>query len=218
MPVYNYNYSKITGEYTSSSEACLDVEATKRIGEEVYLEPAYSTLKKPPKTNKYKVAVFEDGTWKVKDDYRGAFICDELLNIQQVQQIGSLPEGFILITEGEAQQIINDRFWYIVENGELVRNPNYEEDKEKARKERIGRLAMTKYDFFKHICQPNEITYSMLNIMVRTNEEIAAAWDLCGHVFRGDETLCKYIKDFLPNMTDEVLDEIFELHGKEVNE
>ena len=54
--------------------------------------------------------------------------------------------------------------------------------------------------------------------MVMTNEEIAAAWNLCGHVFRGDETLCKYITDFLPSMTDEVLDAIFEQYGKEINE
>ena len=216
--MYIYNFDKITHEYTTSAEASIDPQATKREGKDVYLIPAYSTLKKPPKTNKYKVAVYENNTWVIKDDYRGAYICDELLNIQVVQEIGALPDGFIVITEGEAQQIVNDPLWYIVQDGELIKNPNYEEDKAKQRKEYISHLAMTKYDFFKYVCQPNNITYQQLIVMVNSNEQIATAWNLCGHVYRGDDTLCTYIEQFLPTLTSDVLDLIFEQHGKVINE
>lgn len=212
-----YHYSQDTHEYLISSEAAIDAMATKREGHEVYLVPAYATLKKPPKTTKYKVAVFED-KWVIKDDYRGAYICDELLNVAVMREIGSLPEGFILITEGEAKQIENDPFWYIVQDGELIKNPNYEEDKEKARKERIGKLAMTKYDFFKFVCQPYGIDYQTLRMVVNSNDEIAAAWNLCGHVFRGDETLTENITKYIPTMTEDALDAIYEEHGKEINE
>lgn len=215
---YYYSYDKLTFEYNGKGDAIIDPQASKREGKTVYSAPAYATLKKPPTLGKYQVAIYQSDKWVVKDDYRGSYICDELLNVQVVQDIGELPDGFILITEQEAETIKNDPYWYIVQDGELVKNPNYDEDVEKARKERIAKLGMTKYDFYKYVCLPNDITYTMLMQMVMTNEEIAAAWNLCGHVFRGDETLCKYITDFLPSMTDEVLDAIFEQYGKEINE
>lgn len=172
----------------------------------------------PPELAEHKIAVFENDGWVVKDDYRGCFICDELLNIQIVQEIGELPDGFIFITEAQAEQIKADYLWYVVKDGKLIKNPDYEKQKEQERKDYIARLGMTKYDFYKFICVPNGITYTMLMQMVLSNEEIAAAWNLCGHVFRGDETLCKYIKTFLPNITDEELDTIYEEHGKVINE
>lgn len=216
MEIYNYSFD--THEYINSSEATLDPMATKREGKDVWLVPANATLLKPPKTPKYKVAVFENGTWIIKDDYRGEYICNEVLDVIYVQQIGDIPEGFIRITEKQAEQITKEPLWYIVQDGKLVKNPDYDKQKEEQRKEEIARLAMTKYDFFKFVCQPNEITYSQLCQLIQSNEEVAAAWDLCGHVFRGDNVLCKYIKEFLPSMTDEVLDEIFEQHGKVIDE
>lgn len=216
--VYYYSYDSVTGEYIGKGLADINPVATQRTGHNVYYAPAFATLNAPPELREHKVAIFENGKWIVKDDYRGCYICDELLNIQVVQEIGSLPAGFIVITEAEAQKIEDDPLWYIVDDGELIKNPDYEEQKEQQYREYLSRLAMTKYDFYKFVCQPNNITYSMLNQMVQTNEEIAAAWNLCGHVYRGDETLCKYIKTFLPNITDEELDTIYEEHGKIINE
>lgn len=216
--VYYYSYSDTTGEYIGKGLADIDPEATKKAGVDIYWAPANATLNAPPELEGYKIAVYENNKWVVKDDYRGCYICDELLNIQVVQEIGSLPAGFIVITEAEAQKIKDDPLWYIVDDGELIKNPDYEEQKEQQYREYLSRLAMTKYDFFKFVCQPNNISYAMLNQMVQTNDEIAAAWNLCGHVYRGDETLCTYISQFLPEMTSEVLDEIFVEHGKIINE
>lgn len=213
-----YNYNPITFEYIDSSEAALDPMATKREGKDVWLVPANATLLKPPKTTKYKTTVFENGTWVIKDDYRGEYICNDSLDVIYVEQIGEIPEGYIRITEKQAEQIAKDPLWYVVQDGKIVKNPDYDKQKEEQRKEQISRLAMTKYDFFKFVCQPNDVTYSQLCQLVQSNEEVAAAWDLCGHVYRGDYVLCKYIKEFLPAMTDDVLDEIFEQHGKVINE
>lgn len=215
-----YNYDKITFQFTNESEANLDIVATRRTGEEVYLLPAYATFKKPPSVGEHKISIFDTqkDKWLVKDDYRGCYICDEQMNVQVVQEIGDLPEGFIVITEGQAEQIIQDHLWYIVQDGELIKNPNYEEDKAKERKEYISHLAMTKYDFYKYVCKPNDITYPQLVAMVNSNEEVAAAWNLCGHVYRGDEILCEYIEQFMPTLTEDVLDEIFENYGKVINE
>lgn len=213
-----YSYDKNTLEYINEAEASLDIKATEREGKDVWLVPAYATLKKPPKTTKNKAAVFENDTWIVKDDFRGKYACDELLNIIYVQKIGSLPEGFIIITQKQAEKIEQDQFYYIVQDGELIVNPNYEEDKEKARKERIAKLGMTKYDFFKYVCQPYDIDYQTLISVVNSSDEIAAAWNLCGHVFRGDTTLTDNITKYIPTITEEALDDIYEEHGKEINE
>jgi hypothetical protein len=213
-----YSYDKDTLEYTNESEASLDIKATEREGKDVWLVPAYATLKKPPTVGEHKSVIFEDDTWKIKDDYRGCYICNEALNVLFVQQIGALPEGFIVITQQQAEKIAQDQFYYIVQDGELVVNPNYEKDKEKARKERIAKLGMTKYDFFKYVCQPYDIDYQTLITVVNSNDEIAAAWNLCGHVFRGDTTLTDNITKYIPTMTEDALDAIYEEHGKEINE
>ena len=215
---YIYKYDELTGEYLDKDIARLNPVATKEAGEPVYLVPPFYTIKKPPKTSANNVAIYQNDTWMLKPDYRGCYICDELLNVQVVQEIGEIPDGYILITKAEAEQIANDPLWYVVQDGELVKNPNYEEQKEQQRREYLSMFAITKYDFFKYICEPNEISYQQLLTMVNLNDEIAAAWNLCERVYRGDDTLCTYITQFLPTMTPEVLDEIFESHGKYMGE
>ena len=209
-----YHYSIKTHECIGSSEATLDPEATKHEGKEVWLVPANATLLKPPKEKPFKVSIFENGTWVVKDDYRGRYVCNETLDVHLVQEIGALPEGYILITDAQAEKIIADPLFFIVQDGELIENPNYEKAKEAERKQRIAMLAMTKYDFFKYVCLPNGIDYQTLMSVINSSNEIAAAWNLCGHVFRGDTTLTTNISNFIPSMTEEVLDAIFEQYGK----
>lgn len=213
-----YNYDKITHEFTNTSIAFLNPEATKVEGKEVWLVPPNSTLKKPPKAKPFKVAVFENDTWVVKDDYRGRYVCNETLDVHIVQEIGALPDGYILITDAQAAQIVADPLFFIVQDGELIENPNYEQAKEAERKQHIAMLAMTKYDFFKCVCLPNGINYQTLMSIVNSNDEIAAAWNLCGHIYRGDTTLTANISNFIPTMTEEALDNIFEQYGKIINE
>lgn len=215
---YFYNYDKITREYTGSGVAEINPVATKREGKEVYYAPAYATLKKPPTVNKYKIPVYINDAWIVKDDYRGAYICDDMLNIQIVSSIGELPEGFFVITEEEAQKIKEDYFFYIVEDGELVKNPNYEQDKKNEHIKHLAHYGMTKYDFYKHICQPNNISYAQLLQIVNTSEDIKVAWELCGHIFRGDRIFCEAIKEHLPEVNEETLDFVFETYGKYIEE
>lgn len=80
-------------------------------------------------------------------------------------------------------------------------------------KQRIGNLKMTKYDFYKYVCQPNGLTYDELISAINSNEETKAAWNLCNHVYRGDTTLNGYINTVLPNLTEDELTQIFEEHN-----
>ena len=103
-----------------------------------------------------------------------------------------------------------DGFYYLAEKCPM----KTEEQKELEEKERVAKLSMTRYDFFKYVCQPYGVTYAKLNEFVSSSDEVAAAWNLCARVYRGDETLCAYIKVFIPVMTDSKLDEIFKTYGE----
>jgi hypothetical protein len=115
--------------------------------------------------------------------------------------------GFELL---DVEQSDIDGFYYLAEKCPM----KTEEQKEIEEKERIAKLSMTKYDFFKYVCSPYEITYAKLTEFVTSSDEVAAAWNLCARVYRGDETLCKSIKQVIPVMTDNKLDEIFKTYGE----
>jgi hypothetical protein len=107
-----------------------------------------------------------------------------------------------------------DKFY--AENNELKRltDTEYAQKQNQAEKERVSKLSMTKYDFYKYVCQPYGITYDKLMELVNSADEIKVAWELCGAVYRGDETLTTAINKFLPNLTDDKLDKIFKQYGE----
>lgn len=211
MLVYNYDEN---GIYTGSEDAFLDPEASKQQGERVYFLPANATFEAPP-TEVNKIAKRENNTWILINDFRGQYYVDSDMNPQKVTEAGDLPEGCALITQ-EQIELLNEKGknYYLIDNGELILNPNYEKEEEEKEKQRIAMLHMTKYDFYKYICQPNNITYPQLVQLVNSNENTAAAWNLCAYVYRGDELLIAAIKMYLPSMTDEQLTEIFEEYGE----
>ena len=78
--------------------------------------------------------------------------------------------------------------------------------------ERIAMLHMTKLDFFNYVCKPYGITYAQLEEVIAGNDDLKAAWNLCNHVYRGNEQLNSYILTVIPVLTTEKLNEIFEEH------
>lgn len=124
-----YNYDAITKEYTGSSEASLDPEETIRQGKNVYLIPANATSKKPPKTKVNEVAIFVDNNWVIESDYRGQYMVDDEMQPTEIKEIGDLPLGYVLITE-EQIELLNEKGtnYFIIQNGKLIQNPNYEQE------------------------------------------------------------------------------------------
>lgn len=133
-----YNYDEITKEYTNSCNADLDPEETKQQGKNVYLIPANATIKKPPKTQQYEAAVYNNG-WGIVVDYRGLYMVNSDMRPQKVEQLGSLPEGYAPATEQQAQKILEDDVFYIVQDGQLIENPDYTEQK-------LAEVKAQKYD------------------------------------------------------------------------
>ena len=99
---------------------------------------------------------------------------------------------------------------YKVENEEIIYNENWEAEAAAKEQQRIAQLHMTKLDFFKNVLQPNGITYAALEQVIATNEILKATWNLCNHVYRGDEVLNEFIFEQIPSLTPKELTRIFE--------
>ena len=123
-----YNYDPFTKEYTNYCEASLDPAQSKIEGKDVYLIPAYATTVKPPKAKTNEVVIYDNG-WQIKADYRGKYIVNDEMNPYIYDKIGNLPDGYIPITEAQANKIKQDVLYYVISDGKLIRNPDYDEQK-----------------------------------------------------------------------------------------
>ena len=77
---------------------------------------------------------------------------------------------------------------YIVQDGELVRNENYEAEQAQKERERIAKLTCTKR-VFALMLQELGITYTMLKELIATNEQAQLEWDLCVELERANPLL-----------------------------
>ena len=102
---------------------------------------------------------------------------------------------------------------YIVENGELVRNPNYEAEQELKEKERVARLSCTKRDFALML-QELGITYSQLKELIATNEQAQLEWELCERLYRFNPMLD--VMALQLGITSEQLDGLFKYANGEI--
>lgn len=209
--IYCYYYDETTKEYKDCDTAPLNPVASKREGKEVYSLPYCSTFTKPPKINKFKAALYnkETDNWNIVDDFRNEYIVNADMNLRIMKEIGALPVGYIHITEKQAQTIEADTLYYIIKDGKLIKNPDYEEALRQQEAAKIPHLKLSKYDFFQYVLKPKEITYSMLMDKVNSDDDLAAAWNLSTHITRSDD----FIKDIIPDITDAELDDIFKTYG-----
>jgi hypothetical protein len=143
-----YNYNPITKEYIDYSNAELDPEETKIQGKDVYLIPANATLKEPPNVKKNQIQVFHND-WYIEPDFRGQYMVGEEMQPIEIKEIGDLPLGYALITEEQIELLTEKGTnYFIIQNGKLIVNPNYEEEQAEKERERILNLSMTRSDFF----------------------------------------------------------------------
>lgn len=195
-----------TNEYLRTQEA---QKNPKRPAE--YLMPANSTTEQIPNITENQVIIWGGEHWAVLPDFRGQYMVDSDMYPELVKVYGALPDGYTIISAEQIAMLeVKGQNYYIIDNGEVVLNPNYEQEQAEKERERISMLNMTKYDFYKYVCQPNNISYQQLIQFVNSNDEVAAAWNLCERVYRGDELLLPAIKQVIPTMTDELLTQIFE--------
>lgn len=181
MKIYNYDF--LTKEYIGESEAALDPQETKIQGKDVYLIPANATTEKPPKAKTNETVIFDNG-WKIEADFRGKYIVNEDLEPKIVEEIGDLPEGYIVITENQAQKIFEDDLYYIIQDCKLVKNPNYDEQKRVREEERINNLTMTALDFI-GVLQSFGLTLIQINTYLENNLPVKMQLTYCQNVYCG---------------------------------
>lgn len=119
--MYIYNYDRNTNEYTGSSLAVEDPVESQKQGGFVPLIPGCSTTLEPPIAQKNEIAVFKNGNWAIMADFRGRKQVEKVTKeISEIKNIGSLDEGFQLVSDETAEDILNHPEKYEVVNDELI--------------------------------------------------------------------------------------------------
>ena len=204
-----YLYDGFTKEYIKAIEAYIDPEETRISGEIVYMYPANSTDLTPLIPKKNEICIFEDNNWVIKADYRGQYQCNEYLEVSLVENIGDLQEGFILITEEQAKKIEEDKLFYIVQDGKLVENPNWEAEQELKERERIAKLKLTKREVFLGLYQAKGVIPDMIKAQI-TDPQALIEFEYANDYYRGNPLID--IVGATLGITPEQLDKFFEFN------
>lgn len=183
-----YNYDPITTEYTGYSEASLDPQESKVQGKDVYLIPAYATTVKPPKAKTNEVVIYDNG-WQIKADCRGKYIVNDDMEPYIYDKIGNLPEGYIVITENQANKILEDDLYYVISDGKLIKNPNYDEQKAAREAERVSHLKCTKRVFVLMLEQMGLDYFEQIEPLIKANRQAELEWTLCVELERANSLL-----------------------------
>ena len=178
-----YSYDENTRELKGSIPLSLDVVRSQREGKECYLLPANSTLQEPLEPAQNKTNVF-NGTWELVSDYRKQYVTNESFEITEIKKIGDIPDGLILITAEQKAQIEADADYYVIEDGALVVNPNYEQIKTQKEAERIARLTMTALDFI-GVLQQVGLTLAQINEYLENHLDLKMQLTYCQNVYCG---------------------------------
>lgn len=210
-----YNYDEITKEYTGYCNADLDPEETKRQGKNVYLIPANATTKKPPKAKEHETIIYGNG-WEIVADFRGLYMVNSDMQPQNVETFGALPEGYAVATEEQVQKILEDDLFYIVQDGQLIPNPNYEEQKAARERERIGNLQCTKRVFVLMLEQLGLDYFEQIEPAINANRNARLEWELCIQLQRKNPLLDQLAATF--GVTSKQLDDLFKYANGEITQ
>ena len=203
MTIYVYEYDKVAGEYLNKKVAEADPEETKKAGRFVPLVPGYATLIKPPEVDNRHVAVFINGAWRDKLDYRNFFTVNEDLTVNKIATIDK-PNG-VIVDSVMAGKISSNRDDYKIVDNEVVEKT--QEDKEKERKEKLALLSLTKREVFLAVYKAKQITPQMIREQI-TDPEALIEFDYATQYFRGNP-LINEIGEKLGYSSDD-LDYLFE--------
>lgn len=210
-----YNYDEFTKEYTGYCNADLDPEETKRQGKNVYLIPANATTVKPPKAKEHEAVIYNNG-WEIVADFRGLYMVNSDMNPLKVEQIGALPEGYAPASEEQAQKILEDDLFYIVQDGQLIENPNYEEQKAARERKRIDNLQCTKRVFVLMLEQLGLDYYEQILPLIKANRQAQLEWDLCVELQRKNPLL--NVMGAQLEITPEQIDNLFKYANGEITQ
>lgn len=208
-----YNYDSITKEYIGSCEASLDPQETINQGKNIYLIPADATDIKPPTAQTNEVVIYDNG-WRIEADFRGQYIVNENMSPILIKEIGAIPEGYIVITDKQAAKIEEDDLYYIISDGHLIENPNYEADKAAREHERISHLQCTKRVFVLMLEQLGFDYFDQIEPLINANRQAKLEWELCIELERANPLLD--LMGAQLNVSPEQIDKLFQYANGEI--
>lgn len=210
-----YNYDPFTKEYTDYCEASLDPAQSKIEGKDVYLIPDYATTVKPPKAKANEVCIYNDG-WQIMADYRGKYIVNDGMQPLIYDKIGNLPEGYIIITENQANKIQEDDLYYVISDGKLIKNPNYDEQKAEEEAERVSHLTCTKRVFVLMLEQMGLDYFEQIAPLINANRQASLEWTLCVELERANPLLDLIGKQL--GISSAQIDKLFQYANNEISQ
>lgn len=210
-----YNYDSITFEYIGESQASLDPEESKKQGKDIYLIPANATDKKPPIPKTNETVIF-DNRWKIVPDYRGMYMVDKSMQPKKVEDFGNLPDGFIPITQEQAETIQADDLYYVIKDGVLIKNPDYDKQKEDREKERVSHLKCTKRVFILMLEQMGLDYFEQILPLIKANRQAELEWELCVELERANPLLDSMGAKL--RVTPEQIDNLFKYANGEITQ
>lgn len=184
--VYYYDNE---GYFTVTEPAYLNVEETEKQGKDVYYCPESATLIEPPEIGENEILHFDGVKWNIVKNYKWQYEINENMELKAIDHYGEPDEGYYLITKEEYDKIIQDRDYYILENGKLVENPDYEEIKAKKERQRLNMLNLTKADVLLALYQDKGITPEDIKTMLKDNTPALIKFDYASSYYRGDEVV-----------------------------
>ena len=211
-----YNYHPITLEDLSSQNAELDPGELQINNKKVPLVPAFATLLKPPTTDDYKTAIFNENSWEIVDDFRGLYMVNANMEPEGVYNFGALPEGYVPITAAQAAKILEDDLYYVISDGALIENPNYEADKAAREAERVSHLQCTKRVFILMLEQLGLDYYEQILPLIEANRQAKLEWELCVELERANPLL--NLMGAQLGITPEQIDNLFKYANGEITE
>lgn len=113
-----------------------------------------------------------------------------------------------------SEEIYNNIDHYIYQDGELIINPNYEEEQAQKERERVAMLHMTPLDFLKAIIKMG-ISYDTIKGIMEANPEVDMEMKYCQNVYRGHPMINQFATQF--GVSQEQLDYIFKKANGEVD-
>lgn len=113
------------GLLTVTEPAYLNVLETEKQGKDVYYCPDGGTLEIPPAFGENENVRFNGISWEVVKDFRHKFVVDSSLEVYEVDYIGEIKAGYLLITDNELAQILKDKDYYLFTDSGLIPNPDY---------------------------------------------------------------------------------------------
>ena len=113
---YYYSYNSEFNAFIGSFPA---IKNPRRENE--YLLPYKATFIEPPEVNENEITVWEDDHWNIVSDFRGKTqINIESREVSKIDYIGSIKQGFQLVTDETAIDIQNNPDKYKIIDDELV--------------------------------------------------------------------------------------------------